>query len=121
MPTNPLPPSLAEVVNRAVDVVDPEGANDGVAELQRHLEDRDEPVTAVEDVDEVLAEAAGTVDPEGEDPEVVMAVAVASYLARRRDELDDVPEDILRLAARAELGSHPPTHVADWLAAQGVH
>ena len=47
MPTERLPPSLAEVVNRAVDVVDPEGLNDGVADLQRRLEDRDEPVTAI--------------------------------------------------------------------------
>jgi hypothetical protein len=120
VPTEPSPPTLAEVVNRAVDVVDPDGANDGVAELQRRLEDRDEPVTAVADVEQVLAEAAGAVDPQGEDPEVVMAVAVATYLAHRRDEVEDVPEDILRLAARSEFDGKPPPAVADWLAAAGV-
>jgi hypothetical protein len=120
VPTEPSPPTLAEVVNRAVDVVDPEEANDGVADLQRRLEDRDEPVTAVADVGDVLAEAAGAIDPEGEDPEVVMAVAVATYLAHRRDEVDDDPEDILRLAARAEFDGRPPPAVADWLAAAGA-
>jgi hypothetical protein len=121
VPTEPRPPTLAEVVNRAVDVVDPDGANDGVAEVQRLLEDRDEPVTAIlGEVDELLAMAAGTVDPQQEDPEVVMTVAVASYLARRRDELDDDPGDILRLAGRAEFDGRPPPVVADWLAAAGA-
>jgi hypothetical protein len=121
VPTEPLPPSLAEVVNRAVDVVDPEGANDGVAELQRRLEDRDEPVTAIlAEVEEILAEAKGAVDPQDEDPEVVMATAVATYLAHRRDELDDDPDEILRLAARAEFDGHPPPNVGEWLSARGL-
>jgi hypothetical protein len=121
VPTEPSPLTLAEVVNRAVDVVDPQGANDGVAEIQRLLEDRDEPVTAIlGDVDDLLAVAAGTVDPQEEDPEVVMTVAVASYLARRRDQMDDDPVDILRLAGRAEFDGNPPPLVADWLAAAGA-
>jgi hypothetical protein len=117
VPTEPAPTTLAEIVNRAVDVVDPEGANDGVAEVQRLLEDRDEPASAIlGEVDDLLAVAAGTVDPQEEDPEVMMTVAVASYLARRRDELDADPEDILRLAARAEFDANPPPVVAAWLA-----
>ncbi len=120
MPTEPQPLTLAEVVNRAVDVVDPDAANDGVADLQRRLEDRDEPVTAVGDVGQVLAEAGGAIDPQGEDPEVVMAIAVATYLAHRRDQVDDPPEEILRLAARSQFDGQPPPAVADWLAGQGV-
>jgi hypothetical protein len=120
VPTEPLPPSFAEIVNRAVDVVDPDGHNDGIADLQRRLEDRDEPITADADLDEFLFETVGAIDPQEEDPEVVMAVAVIRYLARRRDEVGDVPEDILRLAARAEFDGHPPPHVARWLADQGV-
>jgi len=121
VPTEPSPPTLAEVVNRAVDVVDPDGANDGVAELQRRLEDRDEPVTAILGaLDEILAEAKGAVDPQDEDPDVVMTVAVATYLAHRRDEVDDASDDILRPAARAEFDGHPPPAVADWLAAAGI-
>ncbi|MEA2148209.1 MAG: hypothetical protein QOD69_39, partial [Solirubrobacteraceae bacterium] len=51
---------------------------------------------------------------------VIMAAAVATYLAYRRDELDDDPDEILRLAARAEFGRHVPQDVAGWLAARGV-
>jgi predicted transcriptional regulator len=54
------------------------------------------------------------------DPALVMAAAVATYLAYRRDELDDDPDEILRLAARAEFGRHIPQDVDDWLAARGV-
>jgi hypothetical protein len=49
-----------------------------------------------------------------------MAVAVATYLAFRRDELDDDREELLRLAARAEYDGHPPDNVRAWLDQQGV-
>ena len=49
-----------------------------------------------------------------------MANAVVVYLAFRRDEFDDDPEDILRLAARAEWRGDVPTAVGDWLADRGV-
>ena len=42
------------------------------------------------------------------------------YLAHRRDELDDDPEDILRLAARAEYKGEPPEPIRDWLSDRGV-
>jgi hypothetical protein len=45
---------------------------------------------------------------------------VIIYLAHRRDEFDDDPEDILRLAARAEWRGNPPEAVVDWLADRGV-
>jgi hypothetical protein len=57
---------------------------------------------------------------EDRDPALVMAAAVATYLAYRRDELEDEDDDILRLAARAEFGRHVPEDVEDWLAARGV-
>jgi hypothetical protein len=114
-----------------VEVVDPAGREDGPAQLLERFEDRDEPVSAVADVDEVLAEGRGAIDPQDEDPSVVMAVAVAVYLAFRRTELDDDPDELLRLAARAALrgdtfgitprgDDNPPKHVADWLAARGI-
>jgi hypothetical protein len=115
MAREPEEPTLAQIVHRAVEVVDPEGGEEGVAQLLRRLEDRDEPVTAIEDVESELAEAAGAVDPQQEDPPVVMAAAVATYLAHRRTELDDDPDEILRLAARAEFDGNPPEAVADWL------
>jgi hypothetical protein len=120
MPTEPQPPTLFEVVHRAAEVCDPTGAEDGVAQLLSRFEDRDEPVTGLADVEEEIAEQKGAVDPQDEDPAVVMAAAVAVYLAHRRTELGRDREELLRLAARAEFDGEPPPPVADWLASQGV-
>ena len=106
-------------MHRAIEVTDPSGEL-GVADLIGPVEDSDEPVTAHEDIETDLAELKGRVDPQDEDPAVMMAVAVATYLAFRRDELDDDPADLLRLAARAEYGGSPPEHVRVWLDDQGV-
>jgi hypothetical protein len=111
-------PSLAEVVNRAVEVCDPTGTSPAAADFEERFQDRDEPVTAPEDVELELREAG--VDPEDEDPVAVMTVAVATYLAYRRTELARDREHLLRLAARAEFDGKPPEHVARWLAEQGV-
>ena len=45
---------------------------------------------------------------------------MAVYLAHRRDELEDDPVDVLRLAARAEFNGNPPANVANWLDEVGV-
>jgi len=112
-------PSLFDVVNRAVQVVDPNGQFD-LADLLQHVEDSDEPVTAHQNIEEDLAELKGHIDPQDEDPAVMTAIAVATYLAFRRDEIDDDPGDILRLAVRSEWKGHPPDNVAAWLEEQGV-
>jgi hypothetical protein len=113
------PPTLFEVVHRAVEVVDPSGEF-GLGDLLGPVEDADEPVTAHADIETDLAELKGRVDPQDEDPAVMMAIAVATYLAFRRDEMDDDPADLLRLAARAEFDGHPPENVRAWLDQQGV-
>jgi hypothetical protein len=113
------PPSLFQVVHRAVEVTDPSGEF-GVGDLLEYVEDNDEPVTAHPNIEQELAELKGRVDPQDEDPAVMMAIAVATYLAFRRDEIDDDPGDILRLAARAEYDGHPPDNLRSWLEAQGV-
>ena len=113
------PPTLFEVVHRAVEVTDPSGEF-GVADLLTYVEDSDEPITAHQNVEEDLAEIKGRVDPQDEDPAVMMAIAVATYLAFRRDEMDDEPGDILRLTARAEYDGHPPDNVRRWLEGHGV-
>jgi hypothetical protein len=102
-----------------VEVVDPSGEF-GVADVLEKVEDSDEPVTALENVDGTLAELKGFFDPQDEDPAVMMVFAVATYLAFRRDEIDDDPADLLRLAARAEYDGSPPDNVRAWLDAQGV-
>jgi hypothetical protein len=114
------PPTLAEVVHRAVEVADPEGAEEGPGELLRRFEDRDEPVTAEADVEGEIAEVKGAIDPQDEDPAVVMTAAVATYLAFRRTELERDRVELLRLAARAEFDGKPPENVASWLAGQGA-
>jgi hypothetical protein len=113
------PPSLFDVVRRAVEVTDPSGEF-GVGDLLQYVEDSDEPVTAHADIEEELAEIKGRVDPQDEDPAVMMAIAVATYLAFRRDEIDDDPGDILRLTIRAEFDGNPPDNVRAWLEDQGV-
>jgi hypothetical protein len=112
-------PTLFEVVHRGVEVADPAGQF-GVADLLPPVEDADEPVTGHRDIELGLAELKGRIDPQDEDPAVMMAVAVATYLAFRRDEIDDDPEDLMRLAARAEYDGHPPDNVRAWLEQQGV-
>jgi hypothetical protein len=120
MPTEPQPATLAQVVHRASEVVDPEGADRDVSDFFARFEDEDEPVTAVEDVEERLTEAAGALDPQEESGPLQVAVAVATYLAHRRDELPEEPDELVRLAVRAEFEDAPPAPVADWLALNGV-
>lgn len=119
MPMEPTPPTVFEVVRRAVDVCDPTGEEPETAELLLRFEDRDEPVTALADPEADLAEAAA-LDEGLATPAELAVVAVATYLAHRRDEIDDAPRDILRLTARAEWDGNPPPAVRDWLADQGV-
>jgi hypothetical protein len=59
-------------------------------------------------------------DPQEDSPGLQMTAAVAVYLAHRRDELEEDPLDVLRLAARAEFNGNPPAHVANWLDEAGV-
>jgi hypothetical protein len=113
-------PTLFEVVHRAAEIVDPSGVEDAPAELLRRFEDRDEPVWDPAEAEEGIAEAKGAIDPQDEDPVAMMTAAVATYLAYRRDELDDDREQLLALAARAEYDGKPPEPVASWLAEQGL-
>jgi hypothetical protein len=112
MPTDP---TLAQLVRRAVAIVDPPGTDPAVEEFALRFEDADEPVRGeLEQLEERLRWGAD------EDPPIMMAQAVTLYLAHRVDELDDEPEDVLRLAARAEFDGDPPEPVTRWLEDQGV-
>jgi hypothetical protein len=113
-------PTVAEVVHRAAAVCDPDGEDALIAEFVLLFEDSDEPVTALADRDRTFFEAAeraeGTLPAAGAE----MTAAVATYLAFRRDELGDDDADLMRLAARAEYGEHPPDEIAAWLRDAGV-
>jgi hypothetical protein len=120
MPTEPQPITLADIVQRAQNVVDPDGAEADVTDFVLRFEDADEPVTAVAEVGRRLTEAAGALDPQQESGPLQIAAAVATYLAFRRDELDAEPDELVRLAVRAEFEGHPPEPVSEWLARNGV-
>ena len=121
MPTEPQPVTLAQLVHRAAEITDPEGADDDVVQLTLRFEDADWPVSGIlESIEQRMAEAAGTLDPQEDSPGLQMTTAVAVYLAYRRDELKEDPVHVLRMAARAEYDGNPPANVAQWLETAGI-
>jgi hypothetical protein len=113
-------PTVSEAVQRAVNVVDPDG-DQGTEDFLLRFEDRDEPITGLrETIEQQVAEAVGAIDPDESDPAIQMCGAVVTYLAFRRDEITDVREDVLRLAARAEFPDGIPEHIRGWLESEGV-
>ena len=115
------PVTLFEIVKRAVDIVDPDDDDPDMGQLEEVFEDADEPVTGIGNLEERVALADEGIDNEVESPAVSVAAATILYLAYRRDELDDDPDDVLRLAARAEWKGDPPESVRNWLADRGVN
>jgi hypothetical protein len=120
VPVNPGDLTLAQAAQRAAEAADPRDEDPEVGEFVTFLEDDDEPITAVQDLSDRVEEARRAVDPEGDLPAVTMAAAVTTYLAFRRDEVDESREDLLRLAARAEFDGSPPEPVVAWLSERGV-
>ena len=120
MPTEPQPITLFDIAKRAVEVADPDDNDARLGDLLEQFEDADEPVTAIQNLEERVALAVEGVDVEIDDPAVSMAAATILYLAHRRDELHADAEHILRLAARAEWKGDPPEAVVDWLSDRGV-
>jgi hypothetical protein len=115
MPTDRSLITVSDLVRKAATIVDPHGADPAVTELVERFDDDDEPVRGVLDtLEERLAWGAD------EDPPVVMAQAIVLYLGHRLDEVEDDPEDLLRLAARAEFEGRPPEPVLAWLSERGV-
>jgi hypothetical protein len=107
--------TLSDLVRRAGAIVDVDGLDDAVVAFVERHEDDDMPVRGILDgLDERVRFGAD------EDASVVMAQAVVLYLAHRLDEFDDDPDEILRLAARAEFDGEPPAAVQEWLEANGI-
>src|SRR3954467_10353337 len=103
MPTDRTTITLSELVRRAAAIVDADGADDAVTALAPPYEGERVPVRGVlGGLEERIAFGAD------EDPSVVMAQAVTLYLAHRLDEIDDDPDEILRLAARSGFDGRPP-------------
>jgi hypothetical protein len=120
VPTEPHDLTLAEAVRRAAEVVDPDGGDDGIAQLVLRFEDRDEPIKAIADVEQLVAEAVGSIDVDAEDVDPALAIvgAVVTYLRFRTTEADDDPDRLIELAIDAEYKGSPPPGVAAWLAGE---
>ena len=115
MPTDRTLITVSDLVRKAAVIVDPQGEDPAVTELVERFVDDDEPVRGVlDDLEERLAWGAD------EDAPIVMAQALVLYVAHRPDEYDDDPEDLQRLAARAEFDGQPPENVRTWLSERGV-
>jgi hypothetical protein len=119
VPTDPQPLTLSGAVHRAVSAIDPDGSDEALSDLLTRFEDRDEPISAVVGIEELMAEATRRIDVEQDDPALVLAGAVVTYLAHRRDEAEGDPDRLLRLAADAEFHGSPPPAVAAFLAGEG--
>jgi hypothetical protein len=115
-------PTVAELVRRAVEICDPRDEDEALGRFEEQLEDDDEPVTAVENLEERLALASEGADYEVENPAVSVAVAVVLYLAAKRGRADRLhdPRELMLLASRALWHQDPPSAVEEWLAARGV-
>ncbi|MGO9488683.1 MAG: hypothetical protein ACLQBB_06610 [Solirubrobacteraceae bacterium] len=110
-------PTVAELVRRAVEVCDPDDRDPDLGRFEEQFEDDDEPVTAVENLEERLAIALEGVDYDDQNPAVAVASAVVLYLASKHGEAsyDRNPEELIRLAVKAQWHGHPPAHVEAWL------
>ena len=62
MPTEPEPITLAQVARRAVEICDPSGADALLGDYFVRFEDADEPITAIQNLEERVALAAEGVD-----------------------------------------------------------
>jgi hypothetical protein len=111
-------PTVSELVRRAVETCDPEGRDPLLGRLEEQFEDDDEPVTAVENLEERLALAAEGADYDLDAPSVAVASAVVLYLAAKGGtaDYDRNPRELIRLAVRAQWHGDPPDYVVDWLA-----
>jgi hypothetical protein len=120
MSRDPDPISLFDVIRRAVDAADPDGNDPRLGDLLREFEDDDEPVSGVDQLDEVLAEAELDLDVEGDDPGIALAVALARYLAHHRGALGSDDDRLIAEAVRWQWHDHAPAAVDELLAERGI-
>lgn len=120
MPRDAEPVSLFDVVRRAVEAADPDGTDPVLGDLLREFEDDDEPVSGVDQLDEVFANAELDLDVEGDDPGLGLALAVARYLAHHRGALDADDERLIPEAVRWQWHGSAPAAIGDQLAERGI-
>ncbi|MCW2998782.1 MAG: hypothetical protein JWN65_2331 [Solirubrobacterales bacterium] len=120
MPTEPAPVTLFDVASRAVAVCDQSGVDSDLGEFLERFEDADVPIGDPVAVRERIYEEVGALDPQEEDGPIQLATAIAVYLCFRRDQLDDPPAKLIRLAVAAEFHDQLPDVVEEFLMESGV-
>jgi hypothetical protein len=115
LPTEPTPVSLAQIVRRAAEIVDPDDHDAAAGDFERAFEDADEPVAGLDDVEERVGTVLSELDPAVASGTLSIMGALTVYLSYRRDELHGHPDELLRLAARAEWKGDPPEAAREWL------
>jgi hypothetical protein len=120
MPRDSDPLTLAEAVRRACDLVDPDDNDAVIGDFERAFEDADEPIRAIDDVEERVGTVLSELDPAVANGSLSMAGAVTVYLRFRPDEYGVEPAKLLRLAAEAEWEGDPPDVVVEWLADRDI-
>jgi hypothetical protein len=120
MPRDSDPLTLAEAVRRACDLVDPDDNDAVIGDFERAFEDADEPIRAIDDVEERVGTVLSELDPAVANGSLSMAGAVTIYLRFRPGEQGASPAKLLRLAAEAEWEGDPPDVVVDWLADRDI-
>jgi hypothetical protein len=120
MPRDPEPLTLAKAVRRACDLVDPDDDDAVIGDFERAFEDADEPIRALDDVEERVGTVLSELDPAVANGSLSMAAAVTVYLRFRPGEYGAGPATLLRLAAEAAWEGDPPDVVIDWLADRDI-
>ena len=110
-------PTVSELVRTAVETVDPQAEDEGIARLYAALEDDDRPITSVDNLEEHLAMVEPDSDHDVSDPGVTLVNAVILYLASHggRVDYDRNPGELIELAVKAQWHGEPPAEVRDWL------
>lgn len=111
-------PTVSELVRQAVQICDPDDGDDVLGRLEEQFEDDDEPVTAVENLQERLAIALEGTDVDGENPAVAVASAIVLFVAAHAGHAnaDHDPDELIELAVKAQWHGNPPRYVAEWVA-----
>jgi hypothetical protein len=120
MPTDPPPLTVFEVVKRACDIVDPDDDDALIGDFERAFEDDDEPIRAVDDIEERLSDVLADLDPATNNGALSVAAAIVVYLRFRRDESSADADELVRLAVRSEWHGDPPEPVTEWLDDHGI-
>jgi hypothetical protein len=109
-------PTVSDVVRRAVEICDPDDDDQALGHLEEQLEDDDEPITAVENIEERLALALEGTDYDVENPGVAVAGAIVLYLAAHPGDMESGDDEgILERAVRAQWRGDTPEYVQEWL------